>query len=200
MRFNNRCLRCCVFFFCLLRSSGQLGAQTLDALNKANLVTISALANATTPLADSVHAVPQFFFQIATLIDEQAQVVSRRAADNTLVNSTEKFSYVATGRFQQTNSFGILSYEIAITENYNVGRIALYGDLEHRLCACSLRWRKMKDGTHFSIKRLLSNYVKEETLRLDYDGGGCYEVAFDRKTALFLKWDKSGNIIKHQTE
>lgn len=185
--------------FCGLLNAS-LNAQALDALSQANLVTISALGNECPALADSVNAVPRLFFQAATLIDQESVVTSRRASDNTLVNSFEKFAYLAKGTFRRVNPLGALSYEIAIGEAACVGRIGLYSDAAFRLCATSLRWRKTKEGAQFSVKRLLSNRVKEENLWLDADGSGFYEVALDRKTTLFVKWDKDGKILKRYEE
>jgi hypothetical protein len=183
-----------------LYSSGRIDAQVREALNNANLVTISALTNASTQLADSINLIPQFFFQVATLIDEQGKIISRRTSDNTLVNSVEKFSFVAKGIFQTENELAMKSYEVAFTEESNVGRFALYSDDKFQFSPITMRWRKIKDGSHFTLKRLISSHLKEETLRLDRDGSGCYEVAIDRHTTLFLKWDASGKITTHQRE
>ncbi len=180
--------------------SEHIQAQTRDALNTANLVTISALTNAHTPFADSIKLIPQLFFQVATLIDEHSQITSRRKTENTLVNSIEKFAFVAKGIFTTDNPLGVKSYEVAVTEGANIGRIALYSDSNFQLSLMAMRWRKIKDGSHFTLKRLIASHVKEETLRLDRDGSGCYELAMDRKTTLFLKWDASGNITTHQRE
>ncbi len=196
MRANSLLLLLCLN----LCSSPSLNAQVLSFLNEANLVTIPALANSSTDYADSIRLIPQFFFQVATLIDEQGEIISRRLSDNTLVNAVEKFSWVAKGIFKAENALGIKSYEIAITAESKIGRFALYTDSNFRLSSIAMRWRKIKDGSHFTLKRLVSSHVKEETLRLDRDGSGCYELAMDRKTMLFLKWDASGNITTHQRE
>ncbi|MFN3561160.1 MAG: hypothetical protein ACK4XY_04500 [Chloroherpetonaceae bacterium] len=185
---------------CLVCSSASTFAQMRDALNRANLVTISSLTNASTPLADSINFIPQLFFQVATLIDEQGEITSRRTSDNTLVNAVEKFSLVAKGVFKTPNALGVKSYEIAVTAESKIGRIALYSDAHFQLSLIAMRWRKIKDGSHFALKRLISPHVKEETLRLDLDGSGCYEVAIDRKTTEFLKWDASGKITSYQHE
>jgi hypothetical protein len=169
-----------------------------DALNSANLVTISSLTNANSHLADSINFVPQLFFQVATLIDEQGEITSRRTSENTLVNAVEKFSFVAKGVFKTENALGMKSYEVAVTAESKIGRIALYSDVNFQLSLITMRWRKIKDGSYFALKRLISPHVKEENLRLDRDGSGCYEVAIDRKTVLFLKWDAVGNITTYQ--
>ncbi len=200
MRLNKQRFYETLLCLCLLCSSEHTNAQVRDALNSANLVTISALTNAHTELIDSINFIPQFFFQVATLIDEQGEIASRRASDNTLVNTVEKFSLVAKGIFKTANALGMKSYEVAVTEESKVGRFALYIDDKFQFSPVTLRWRKIKDGSHFTLKRLLSSHVKEETLRLDLDGSGCYEVAIDRHTTLFLKWDASGHITTHQRE
>ncbi|MCS6988884.1 MAG: hypothetical protein NZM06_05135 [Chloroherpetonaceae bacterium] len=191
---------CVLLCLCALGFPNQSSAQALDALSKANLITISALDNANVPLADSVNAVPRLFFQAATLIDQDGVVVSRRAADNTLVSSFEKVSYLAKGVFRKSNALGALSYEIVVGDEASVGRIALYADADFRLCAASMRWRKVEGGAIFSLKRLVSNRVREENLRIDMDGSGFYEMAIERKPTLFLKWDKDGKILKRQAE
>lgn len=198
MRLNKLRLYELLLCLCLVCSSEHSDAQLREALNNANLVTISALTNARTYLADSINRIPQLFFQVSTLIDEQGEVISRRASDNTLVNAVEKFSLVAKGIFKTRNALGMKSYEIAVTENSNIGRVALYSDDTFQFSPILMRWRKIKDGSHFTLKRLVSSYVKEETLRLDRDGSGCYEVAIDRHTMLFLKWDALGNITTHR--
>ncbi len=188
----------CLLCLCLVCSSASTFAQMRDALNSANLVTISSLTNANSQLADSINLIPQLFFQVATLIDEQGEITSRRTSDNTLVNAFEKFSFVAKGVFKMPNALGVKSYEIAVTAESKIGRIALYRDAQFQLSLITMRWRKIKDGSHFALKRFISPYVREETLRLDLDGSGCYEVAIDRKTTEFLKWDALGNITTHQ--
>ncbi len=200
MRLNKERLYETLLCLCVLYSSEHINAQLRDALNSANLVTISALTNAHTEFADSINFIPQLFFQVATLIDEQGKITSRRASDNTLVNNVEKFSFVAKGIFKTANALNMKSYEVAVTEASNSGRVALYSDDQFQFSPVTLRWRKIKDGAHFTLKRLISSHVKEETLRLDRDGSGCYEVAIDRHTTLFLKWDASGHITTHQRE
>ncbi len=200
MRLNRQRFYETLLCLCLLCSSEHIHAQLRDALNRANLVTISALTNAPTELIDSINFIPQFFFQVATLIDEQGETISRRASDNTLVNNVEKFSVVAKGIFKMANTLGIKSYEIAVTEESKIGRLTLYSDDNFQFSLILMRWRKIKDGSHFTLKRLISSHVKEETLRLDRDGSGCYEVAIDRHTTLFLKWNASGHITTHQRE
>ncbi|MFQ3599132.1 MAG: hypothetical protein SNJ55_09965 [Chloroherpetonaceae bacterium] len=200
MQLNSQRLYACLLCLCFASSSKHIEAQTRDALNSANLVTISALTNSSTPLADSINCIPQLFFQIATLIDQHSQITSRRQTENTLINSVEKFAFVAKGVFKTDNTLNIKSYEVAITEDSRAGRFALYMDSNFQLSLITMRWRKIKDGSHFTVKHLVSSHVKEETLRLDRDGSGCYELAMDRKTMLFLKWDASGNITTHQRE
>jgi predicted ester cyclase len=200
MRLNKPRLYAYLLCLCFGTFSEQVEAQMRDALNSANLVTISALTNARTEFADSINRIPQLFFQIATLIDEQGEITSRRTSDNTLVNAVEKFSFVAKGVFKAENALGIKSYELAVTAESRIGRLALYSDSTFQLSFVTMRWRKIKDGSHFTLKRLISSQVKEETLRLDLDGSGCYEVALDRKPTLFLKWDASGKITTRQRE
>ncbi len=200
MRLNKQRFYELLLCLCLVCSSEHSDAQLREALNNANLVTISALTNARTHLADSINRIPQLFFQVSTLIDEQGEVISRRASDNTLVNAVEKFSFIAKGIFKTANALGMKSYEVAVTEDSNIGRVALYSDDTFQFSPILMRWRKIKDGSHFTLKRLISSHVKEETLRLDRDGSGCYEVAIDRHTTLFLKWDALGRITTHQRE
>jgi len=200
MRLNKQRLYELLLCLCLVYSNGRIDAQLREALNNANLVTISTLTNARTEFADSINHIPQLFFQVASLIDEQSEVISRRTSDNTLVNAVEKFSFVAKGIFKTRNALGMKSYEVAVTEDSNIGRVALYSDDNFQFSSILMRWRKIKDGSHFTLKRLVSSYVKEETLRLDRDGSGCYEVAIDRHTTLFLKWDALGNITTHRHE
>lgn len=200
MRLNKQRFYAYLLCLCFGTFSKQVDAQMRNALNSANLVTISALTNARTEFADSINCIPQLFFQIATLIDEQGEITSRRTSDNTLVNAVEKFSFVAKGVFKTENALGIKSYELAVTAESRIGRLALYSDSTFQLSFVTMRWRKIKDGSHFTLKRLISSQVKEETLRLDLDGSGCYEVALDRKTTLFLKWDASGKITTRQRE
>lgn len=185
---------------CIACLSEQVDGQIRNALNEANLVTISALTNQRTEFADSINLIPQLFFQVASLIDEQSEITSRRTSDNTLVNAVEKFAFVAKGVFKAESALGVKSYEVAITAESKIGRFALYSDANFQLTTTNMRWRKIKNGSHFIVKRLMSPHVKEEILRLDRDGSGCYEVAMDRKTMLFLKWDASGNITTHHRE
>ncbi len=192
------CLLClCLCLVCLNKHAH---AQVRHALSSANLVTISALSNSSTSLADSINLIPQLFFQVATLIDEHSIITSQRRTENTLVNSVEKFFFVAKGTFTTDNPLGVKSYEVAITEASSIGRFALYTDSHFQVSAIAMRWRKIKDGSHFTLKRLISSHVKEETLRLDRDGSGCYELAMDRKPVLFLKWDALGTITTHHHE
>jgi|YNPBryulayer2012_1023412.scaffolds.fasta_scaffold01301_4 hypothetical protein len=188
---------CCVFL-CL--TTLQIKAQALDLINEANLVTISSLTNSQTPYADSINFIPRFLLQTITLIERESQVISRRLSDNTLVNNFEKFAFVAKGIFQNAHTLNAKSYEIAISSEAKTGRISLYSDLNFQFNSIMMRWRKLKDGTQFSLKRLIGNTIKEETLRIDTDGSGFYELTLNRQTTLFLKWNQSGKLLTHQGE
>jgi len=121
-------------------------------------------------------------------------------SDNTLVNNFEKFAFVAKGIFQNAHTLNAKSYEIAISSEAKTGRISLYSDLNFQFNSIMMRWRKLKDGTQFSLKRLIGNTIKEETLRIDTDGSGFYELTLNRQTTLFLKWNQSGKLLTHQGE
>jgi hypothetical protein len=184
----------------LQTAPAQSVAQALDALNAANLATIPALNNTSQSLLDSVNFAPRLLFQAATLIETQSIVSSKRKSDNTLVNSFEKFQYVAKGVFTKENALQVKSYELTIGEDAKVCRINLYQDSAFAISSIFLRWRALKDGSQFIVKIWANNSVDEFNTRIDQDGSGCYEYARDRKSEVFLKWDKFGNLLKAQTD
>lgn len=200
MRLNKQRFYAYLLCLFLALTSKPIAAQARNTLNNANLVTISALSNASTEFADSINLIPQLFFQVATLIDEQSDITSRRTSDNTLVNAIEKFSFVAKGVFNKENALGAKSYEIAVTAESKTGRIALYSDANFQLSIIIMRWRSLKDASQFKLKRLMSSHVKEENLCLKFDGSGFYEVTRDNKIAFFLKWNDSGKITTYRIE
>lgn len=175
--------------------------KVLSLIDEANLVTISTLSN-TTQGAAVLHAVslPQRIVSVASAIAIKGEVSSKRRTENRLVNPFEKFIFIAKGIFRNTSNTihlqGAKSFEISITENGEVGRIALYKDEHCREALSLLRWRRVEGAaTEYLSRWFEGEKVQEELAVFKADGSGEYQLGHDNcPERQKISWNTTGDV------
>lgn len=171
----------------------------ITLLDRANLVTISALCKVSVPrdIAVQVSALPQQVVANALLIAESGEAVEgddARRGENALYNSFEKFALVSKGILTTENPLGAQSYEIVITEDGTSGKMALYKDAAHRTALALMRWRKLDNATEFVCRSFENNQVKETVVTLGANGDGSFTSSVGKNKQHQFKWNNAGTV------
>ncbi|MBC8044829.1 MAG: hypothetical protein IAF08_15430 [Rhizobacter sp.] len=176
--------------------------KVLSLIDEANLVTISTLSNTVLQGETEIRAaaMPQRIMSIASVIAVEGKVSSTRRTENHLANPFEKFIFVAKGVFGNTSNSvylqGAKSFEISITEDGEVGRIALYKDAHCREALSLLRWRKVEGAaTEYLSRWFEGEKVQEELAVFKADGSGEYQLGHDNcPERQKISWNATGDV------